>query len=250
MKNNIIENEIIPKEVTKPSYKIIPVSVIDLEKAGKDKIRGKQDHAKLSPRATYSPFPEEVADLCYEYFLRDSKNIFDPFAGWGERHSKALEYNKNYIGFDTSQFAIDNAKNVFNVNNTLADSRIDEIPEHDGLLTCPPYWNLEKYNGDGLDRIKGWDKFLEEYEKVWKRVSEKAKPGSTYCVMVCDWRAKHVYYDLVFHTERILNSVGKPFDKIVLSRKKISKIKIMLPQAKRLGYTAKVHEMLLVYKII
>ena len=40
----------------------------------------------------------------------------------------------------------------------------------------------------------------------------------------------------------------KPFDKVVLSVKKQSKIKIMLPQAKRLGYTVKVHQVLLVYE--
>jgi len=38
-----------------------------------------------------------------------------------------------------------------------------------------------------------------------------------------------------------------PFDKVVLSSKKYSKIKVMLPQAKRLGYTVKVHQILLVY---
>lgn len=237
-------------EVAKPSYKILPVSVIDIEKAGKDKIRGKQDHAKKSPRASYSPFPEEISDLCYEYFLRDKEVIFDPFAGWGERHKKALEYGKQYTGFDTSTLALENAQNIFGVTNIQSDSRVAEIPTHNGLLTCPPYWNLEKYAGDGLDRIKSWKGFLEEYEDVWKRVVKKAEPGAIYCIMVCDWRAKNVYYDLVHQTEHILNKVAIPFDKVVVSRKKITKIKIMLPQAKRLGYTAKVHETLLVYKII
>ena len=64
-----------------------------------------------------------------------------------------------------------------------------KIPEHDGLLTCPPYWNLEKYDNKlGLDKIKKWEDFLEEYEKVWKRVTEKALPGAKYCIMVGDWR--------------------------------------------------------------
>ena len=67
--------------------------------------------------------------------------------------------------------------------------------------------------------------------------------------MVGDWRKKHVYYDFTFQTERILTKYGmKPFDKVVLSYKKISPIKLMLPQAKRLGYTVKVHQNLLVYK--
>jgi hypothetical protein len=38
------------------------------------------------------------------------------------------------------------------------------------------------------------------------------------------------------------------FDKVVLSQKKIYPIKLHMPQAKRLGYTVKVHQTLLVYE--
>ena len=65
------------------NYKYIPVSVFDVAKCGKTTIRGKQDHAKKSNRSTYSPFMEDVAEWCCEYFLRDSKEVFDPFAGLG-----------------------------------------------------------------------------------------------------------------------------------------------------------------------
>jgi DNA modification methylase len=231
------------------TYKYIPVSVFDVEKAGKNKIRKKQDHNKVSSRATYSPFPEDVAEWCAEYFLRDSQTVFDPFAGWGQRHKAIINKEKQYIGYDISPQAIQYAKDNFNVDNILADSRTADIPEHDGLLTCPPYWNLEKYQADGLDKIKKWRDFLVEYEKVWKRVVEKAKTGSKYCIVLGDWRKKGVYYDFVYQTEKIMEKLGlKPFDKVVLSSKKQSKIKVMLPQAKRLGYTVKVHQILLIFE--
>ena len=54
---------------------------------------------------------------------------------------------------------------------------------HDGLLTCPPYWNLEKYSKEGIDHIKKWDDFLVEYEKVWKRCIEKARIMVHYIVL-------------------------------------------------------------------
>ena len=111
-----------------------------------------------------------------------------------------------------------------------------------------PYWNLEKYEKDGIDREKTWESFLEKYEKIWRRVTEKALPGAKYCIMTGDWRKNHKFYDLTYQTEKILEKCGmKPFDKVVLSYKKISPIKLMLPQAKRLGYTVKVHQTLLVY---
>jgi len=231
------------------TYKYIPVSVFDVEKAGKNKIRKKQDHNKVSSRATYSPFPEDVAEWCSEYFLRDANNIFDPFAGWGQRHKAVVDKGKNYTGYDISPQAIKYAKDNFNVDNTLADSRVAEIPQHDGLLTCPPYWNLEKYQADGLSKIKKWENFLVDYEKIWKRVVEKAEPGSKYRIVLGDWRKKGKYYDFAYQTEKIMEKLGMiPFDKVVLSSKKYSKIKVMLPQAKRLGYTVKVHQILLIFE--
>ena len=79
-----------------------------------------------------------------EYFLRDATTLFDPFAGWGERHIAAKNANKVYLGYDISQNAIEFAKSHYKVNNILANSLTEEIPYHDGLITCPPYWNLEK----------------------------------------------------------------------------------------------------------
>jgi DNA modification methylase len=126
---------------------------------------------------------------------------------------------------------------------------VEDIPEHDGLVTCPPYWNLEKYNGDGLDKVKKWDEFKDDYRKLLTRCWESAKVGATYCIMVGEWRRNHVYYDLEGVTRRIMDDLGASmFDQITVSRKKVSKIKIMLPQAKRLGYTVRVHESLLVFK--
>jgi hypothetical protein len=90
---------------------------------------------------------------------------------------------------------------------------------------------------------------LSEYRQVLTRFAEKAADGATYCIATGDWREDGVYYDLTFQTELIMHQLGfVPFDKVVISRLGISKIKIMLPQAKRLGYTVKVHEMLSVFK--
>ena len=231
------------------SYKYLPVSVFDVAKSGMNAIRGKQHHARISSRATFSPFPRDIAEWCASYYLRDATVVFDPFAGWGERHRAVVDAGKTYIGYDVSPAAIEYAAKNFGAHNILANSLHERIPPHDGLVTCPPYWNLEKYEGDGLDCHKKWGSFLEEYEQVWKRVVSEGIEGSKYCIMVGDWRKNHKYYDLVYQTEKIMEKVGLvPFDKVVLSYKKISPIKIQVPQAKRLGYTVKVHQTLLVYQ--
>ena len=236
-------------EITKPAddLKIIPVSVIYIEAQKK---RQNENHANTSSRANYSPFPSEISDLCYEFYLRDSWRIFDPFAGWGERHSKANDWGKSYTGVDISQAAIDAAKRDYGVDNILVDSRDYDIPEFDGLLTCPPYWNLEKYdNDDNLSRYKTWEQFLHGLDEVIDACYWAAEHGSTFCIMVGDWRKDHKYYDLEYEVSGMFKGLGADIvDKVVVSRKKVSKIKIMLPQAKRLGYSVRVHENLLVFR--
>ena len=81
------------------------------------------------------------------------------------------------------------------------------------------------------------------------RCWDRAEIGSTYCVMIGEWRKNHIFYDLEYETRKIFKELGAVlFDQIIMSRKKVSKIPIMLPQAKRLGYTVRVHETLLIYK--
>ena len=228
---------------------IMPVSVIDIGKQEK-RVLEHSHHAKKSSRSGFSPFPNEINTLCYEFFLRDATSIYDPFAGWGERASKAAEYNIPYHGIDISQVAVDTAKKVFGVTNHLGDARTCDIPEFDGLVTCPPYFNLEKYDSlNGIDRIKKWEDFLVDYKLILDRTISAAKDNTVFCIMVGNWRSKGIYYDLQFETDKILRDNKLTIiDKVVVSRSKVSKIKIMLPQCKRLGYTVNVHEHLLVYK--
>lgn len=227
---------------------IIPTSVIDI---GAQKKREAENHGSTSSRSNYSPFPKEVVSLCYEFFLRDSKNIFDPFAGWGERHEGAIRYGKNYTGYDISQESIDKAFETYGVENKLKDSMFSDIPLFDGLITCPPYWNLEKYGSDkSLCREKTFHGFLLSLKAVLKNCYNAASNGANFCIVVGDWRSKGVYYDLEYQVCNMFKDFygSEIVDKVIISRKNVSKIKIMLPQCKRLGYSVKVHETLLVFK--
>ncbi len=226
---------------------VMPVSVIDIAAQGK---RKNENHSATSSRANYSPFPVEIATLCAEFFLREAKVVFDPFAGWGERGAAVQKQRKTYIGYDISQDAITKAADEHGVANVLCNSLTAPIPAFDGLFTCPPYWNLETYaSEDGIDRIKEWGAFLDALFKVFARCYASAANGAIFCVMVGDWRKQHKYYALEWEVCDMFDQLGATIvDKIVVSRSKVSKIKIMLPQAKRLGYSVRVHENLLVFK--
>lgn len=254
-KNKTTNRPLVPLKKTPSkdiSYKYLPRSVFDVAKVGKHGIRGKQCWSlgyKSSITKTYSPFPPDVAEWCAKYFLRDKYRIFDPFAGWGERGRAVRDAGKDYIGFDISYEAINYAKDVFDVDIHYADSAVATIPSHNGLLTCPPYWNVEKYdNVNGLDKAPTWDNFLQDYENIWRNVTRVADCGSKYCIIVGDWRRKHIFYDLVHQTERILMKCGfRIFDKVILNYKKITPI-VAIPNCKLHGYTSKVHQYLLVFE--
>lgn len=230
---------------------IIPTSVIDIGKQSK-RIIEKDHHNNKSSRSGFSPFPDEINTLCYEFFLKDCTQVFDPFAGWGERAAKAKEVGIPYYGIDTSATALKIANDYYDVTNHLGNALTYKYPKFDGVLTCPPYFNLEKYESEkGIDRHKKWSEFLTDYETIMKRLVDGADDGCTFCIMVGNWRKAGVYYDLQFETDRILKGYGLTIiDKIVVSRKKVSKIKIMLPQCKRLGYSVNLHEYLLIYRKI
>ncbi len=246
--SQLAPDDMFPGPVPVQKIDVLPVSVIDIG-AQASLRRSRGGHDAKSSRAEYSHFPAEVASLCYQLYLRNATWIFDPFAGWGERGAHAKAYGLNYLGFDISKDAIDAAMTTFGVLNRQADSEHDPIPPFDGLITCPPYWNLENYSGGGLECAPSYDEFLQRYYALIRHCYGAAAQGCTFCVMVGDWRDGGKYYDLTHQTRTAFYHCGaEPVDEVCVSRQTISKIKVMIPQAVRLGYTVKVHETLLVFR--
>ena len=246
--NTLFDMEPSP-HIGRPMLSVLPVSVLELEPETSTQRRSDGDHDTQSSRNEYSHFPSTVGDLCFQLYLRDAQRVFDPFAGWGERGSLARSYGKNYLGVDCSREAIAFAENRYHVHNVQGDSRTYPPPPFDGLLTCPPYWNLEKYQGEGLDKAKTWGEFVDDLWLVFKASYDVSRPGAKFCIMTGDWRDAGIYYDLSFQVQRIFDRLGaETIDQVIVSRRTISKVKIMIPQAVRLGYTVKVHETLNVFQ--
>lgn len=234
---------------SEPGYiSVLPVSVFEIG-AQESTRRRHGEHYQVSSRSDYSHFPAEALALCLELYLRDCRTVFDPFAGWGERARATLDTGKTYIGYDVNPIAIETANREHRVSNYLADSLTATIPLHDALLTCPPYWNLEKYSPDGIEQAKTWEEFLRLYFEILGRCYNAAQTGAVYCVLVAGWRKDHTYYDLTHQTKVCMYDHGATlWDEVIISRRTVSKIKVMLPQAKRLGYSVKVHDTLLVFQ--
>jgi DNA modification methylase len=243
------ESDLFGRDTSDPRTRIsvVPTSVLELSE-GVSPRRREGGHDSMSSRAEYSHFPDEAGVLACELFLRGAQLVFDPFAGWGERAKVCHHYQLNYVGFDVNPEAIEFGRREFGVENTLADSRTAEIPCFDALFTCPPYWNLETYSPHGIENARTFDEFTDAYGLILERCYEAAKCGARFCFVVGDWRADHVYHDLAYQTQRLMDALGATaVDEVILSRRNISKIKVMIPQAVRLGYTVKVHEKMLAF---
>ena len=105
-------------------------------------------------------FPPVTAGRIYELFK--ATQIFDPYAGWGDRCIAALALGLEYTGVDSNE----NLKPLFEKMidfygrpATLLSDRCENIDlskiSFDLVLSSPPFWNnsklLEKYQGTEPD---------------------------------------------------------------------------------------------------
>lgn len=147
-------------------------------------------------RISESIFNPAIAINILKLFAPKKGTVYDPFAGGGTRAILTCKFGLKYIGVEIrkeeAQAVRDRA-----FNNGIKDGltiivgnscRIPEIKSGtaDLLMTCPPYWNLEKYNGGegDLSMAKTYDDFLIGIEQVVRESQRILKPGSLSCWVV------------------------------------------------------------------
>ena len=136
----------------------------------------------------------------------------------------------------------------------MADSfNIDSynIGNVDMIFTCPPYWNLEKYESikGQLSDYKGYADFLERFRGIMAKAVSYLKDGGFCALVVGDWRRNNRYY--TFHNDclMILEGLGlELWDFIVNQVNTFDVACVRFGQFRERKYTAKVHEFVLVFK--
>ena len=114
---------------------------------------------------TPAQFPIVAAGLIYKYF--NSKKVFDPYAGWGDRCIAAMASNIDYVGVDCNnnlEVCYNNMIELFKdeskSNISIIFDKVENINykniETDLIFTSPPFWTdkeklLEKYNNCETD---------------------------------------------------------------------------------------------------
>lgn len=257
----------------KEKYGYLPTSVWHITKSkkfrdivkdnSKARINKRGTDCKYLPNLSFSEFNPDLAKRIIEYWSEEGDIVLDPFAGRSTRMIMSNLLNRNYIGFEVSPLAykdlITKSKNkqqsLFNTSKIqiyLRDGcQLDNIKNElvDLVFTCPPYFNLEKYEHvpNQLSDCKSYEEYLEKIRKCSKRCYEVLKQDK-FCVwVVADFRNngfKALHRDIlnIFENEgfkiwdTVINVLNSPFAYCQIGK------------CEKQKYTSKTHEYVLVFK--
>ena len=126
-----------------------------------DIIKNKHLGGGIMKNRPYSNYNINQALFLIRYYCPKNGVILDPFMGRASRAIAVLSNNCKYIGYDTcNKTVVTNVKILsehFKVEGSTfihGDGiELDDLPckNVDAVLTCPPYYNKEKYSGEKGD---------------------------------------------------------------------------------------------------
>lgn len=146
--------------------------------------------------ATTSIFPPATAIYILNLFCPPDSKVFDPFAGGGCRAVLAAMAGHQYTGVEIRDAEVESintlckkhgvADQVTIIHGDARNKNGLPADEFDFCYTCPPYWNLEQYEGgdSDLSMIDNYDEFTLEMAKVVAETKRVLKPGSLSCWVV------------------------------------------------------------------
>ena len=182
-------------------------------------------------RISESIFNPVVAMWIFNLFGPKSGIVYDPFAGGGTRAIVAVKKGLKYTGIECRIEEVEAINIRLKNNNVIAkiihgDSQTIKINSEsaDFLITCPPYYNMETYEGGiaDLSCAETYDDFLKGMKKVIAKTFQILKPGSIACWVIGLHRDKrgellHIPNDIsrihkecgFFHKEEVILNWNK-----------------------------------------
>jgi len=213
-----------------------------------------------------SEFNPTVAKNIISFWSEPKDIIFDPFSG-RTRALVSYAMDRAYVGCEVSKDVITYMSNKFtdlklydddnfnvdiinddciNIDNKYPDIQFDMV------FTCPPYYNLEKYEScEGqLSDIKKYDVFMTELTRRLDVAVDKLKSGGYMCIVIGDFRRNRKYITL--HSDLIQlmkqNDNIKLHDVIAIQNLPFATAAFYFGARRKYKYTAKAHEYLLIWK--
>jgi len=213
-----------------------------------------------------SEFNTTVAKNIISFWSEPGDKILDPFSG-RTRALVSYAMNRSYVGYEVSKDVVEymekrfvelglKDKENFDVKivnkdciNVLDDYGKDKF---DFCFSCPPYWNLEKYESckGQLSDIDDYDEFVELLVDRLYAAEMCLKKDKYMAIVVGDFRKKGEYFpihsDLIrqmsFNENLILHDI------IAIQNLPFYTAAFYFGSSKRTKRTAKAHEYLLIWK--
>lgn len=178
-------------------------------------------------RGNWSPYIPRNIILRYS---KENDLVLDQFAGGGTTLVEAKLLNRNIIGVDVNDIALDRCNNKVDFKHEGADGKVyihkgdarnlDFIPDDsiDLICTHPPYADIIKYSDtipEDLSRLKIND-FLIEMNKVADESYRVLKKDKFCAVLMGDTRKKGHMIPLAFEVMRVFESSGFKLKEIII----------------------------------
>lgn len=208
-----------------------------------------------------SEFNPTVAKNIISFWSKEGDVVLDPFSG---RTRALVSYvmKRDYIGYEVSKDVIDymdfkfkelkipkldvRNKDCINISKDFEDNSVDFV------FSCPPYWDLEKYEScEGqLSDIKDYNEFIDMLYERLSVSADKLKPNRYMCMVVGDFRRKGNY--ITFHSDLIEKMKErldmKLHDVIVTQNIPFGMAAYYFGSRRKNDYTAKAHEYIIIWK--
>lgn len=178
-------------------------------------------------RGNWSPYIPRNILLRYS---KENDLVLDQFAGGGTTLVEAKLLNRNIIGVDVNNIALERCKEKTNFEHEGANGKIylrkgdarnlDFIPDKsiDLICTHPPYADIIKYSEDikeDLSRLKVKD-FLEEMKKVAAESYRVLKSDKFCAVLMGDTRQKGHMIPMAFDVMKDFQDAGFKLKELII----------------------------------
>lgn len=180
-------------------------------------------------RGNWSPYIPRNLLLRYS---KEGDMVLDQFAGGGTTLVEAKLLNRNIIGVDVNDKALNRCKEKTDFIHEGADGKVyirkgdarnlDFIPDEkiDFICTHPPYADIIHYSQgqdipEDLSNL-GKKEFLQEMQKVAAECHRVLKPDKFCAILIGDMRKKGCVQPLGFETMKVFLDAGFTLKEIIL----------------------------------
>ena len=196
-------------------------------------------------------------------YSEEGEVVLDPMVGSGTTLIEARLLNRNAIGYDINQKAVDitSERIHFEINNNSTQvvklgnaQKLDEKDNSiDLIVTHPPYLNLVTYSGgknpDDFSSIHGIPKYLDALEIALNEMFRVLKPNRICAILIGDTRKGQHYIPLShFLLQRCLSTGFVLKEEIIKTQHNTRYGPRWLSSAKHFKFYLIMHEHLFIFR--